>query len=195
MSKRKLSAVLFDMDGTLIAPEEHSSLLEFKARWSIPADQLVVPNLSKLPADAYQGFLEIEASLAQHGVIRPGVPELLETLRASGVKTALVTNNSMQSAETVMGKYQLSFDAVLTRDSAPMKPAPQMLLQALERLGVAVENAVMVGDTAADSNAALAANVAHCYLLSEPWNVALEGQGVTRVTDFGALQTALLERL
>ena len=195
MSDHKLQAVLFDMDGTLIAPEEHSSLLEFKARWNIPTDQLVVPNLSKLPADAYQGFVEIEASLAQHGVIRPGVMDLLEVLKNSGVQTALVTNNSDQSADTVMGKYQLSFDAVLTRDSAPMKPAPQMLWLALERLGVVVSRAVMVGDTAADSGAASAAKVAHCYLLSEPWNVALEGESVTRIADFAALQIALLERL
>ena len=195
MSDSKLQAVLFDMDGTLIAPEEHSSLLEFKARWNIPNDQLVMPNLSKLPADAYQGFLEIEASLAQHGVIRPGVTDLLEWLQSEGVKTALVTNNSTQSAATVMKKYALSFGAVLTRDDAPMKPAPQMLWQALERLGVNASNAVMIGDTAADSGAALAAGVQHCYLLSEPWNVALEGAGATRVTDFAALKSKLLERL
>lgn len=195
MSENKLKAVLFDMDGTLLAPEEHSSLLEFKARWGIAPEQLVIPNLSKLPADAYQGFIDLESSLAQHGVLRVGVTDLLETLRAKGVRTALVTNNSVDSAKTMIGKFNLHFDAVLTRDTAPMKPAPDMLLQALELLGVDVSNAVMIGDTAADSGAAIKANVAHCYLLSEPWNVALEGQGVTRVTDFAALQTALLERL
>lgn len=195
MSENKLSAVLFDMDGTLIAPEEHSSLLEFKARWNIPSDQLVVPNLSKLPVNAYQGFIDLESSLAQHGVLRIGVADLLETLRVKNVKIALVTNNSRDSADTVMGKFNLYFDAVLTRDSAPMKPAPDMLWQALELLGVNASNAVMVGDTAADSGAAITAKLAHCYLLSEPWNVSLEGQGVTRVTDFAALQTALLEML
>ena len=195
MSENKLKAVLFDMDGTLLAPEEHSSLLEFKARWGIAPEQLVIPNLSKLPADAYQGFIDLESSLAQHGVLRVGVTDLLETLRAKGVRTALVTNNSVDSAKTIIGKFNLHFDAVLTRDTAPMKPAPDMLLQALELLGVDVSNAVMIGDTAADSGAAIKANIAHCYLLSEPWNVALEGQGVTRVTDFAALQTALLERL
>ena len=195
MSENKLKAVLFDMDGTLLAPEEHSSLLEFKARWGIAPEQLVIPNLSKLPADAYQGFIDLESSLAQHGVLRVGVTDLLETLRAKGVRTALVTNNSVDSAKTMIGKFNLHFNAVLTRDTAPMKPAPDMLLQALELLGVDVSNAVMIGDTAADSGAAIKANIAHCYLLSEPWNVALEGQGVTRVTNFAALQTALLERL
>ena len=195
LSRAKLQAVLFDMDGTLLAPEEHSSLLEFKARWGIPSEQLVIPNLSKLPVDAYQGFIDLESSLAQHGVLRVGVTDLLETLSAKGVKTALVTNNSVDSAKTMIGKFDLQFDALLTRDTAPMKPAPDMLLQALELLGVDVSNAVMIGDTAADSGAALAAKVAHCYLLSEPWNASLEGQGVTRVADFAALQTALLERL
>ncbi|NJK45834.1 MAG: HAD family hydrolase [Pleurocapsa sp. SU_196_0] len=93
-----LQAVLFDMDGTILAPEEHSSLLEFKARWGLPADQLVVPNLSRLPQAAYQGFIELESSLAQHSVLRPGVPELLRRLTSRGIKTALVTNNSTDSA-------------------------------------------------------------------------------------------------
>lgn len=195
LSRAKLQAVLFDMDGTLLAPEEHSSLLEFKARWGIPSEQLVIPNLSKLPVDAYQGFIDLESSLAQHGVLRVGVTDLLETLSVKGVKTALVTNNSVDSAKTMIGKFDLQFDALLTRDTAPMKPAPDMLLQALELLGVDVSNAVMIGDTAADSGAALAAKVAHCYLLSEPWNASLEGESVTRVTDFAALKSKLLERL
>jgi phosphoglycolate phosphatase len=188
-----IKAVLFDMDGTLLAPEEHSSLLEFKARWGIPSDQLIVPNLAKLSPEAYQNFAEIESSLAQHAVLRPGVAEFLSDLRARGIKTALVTNNTVASARTVMTKFALELDAVLTRDDHTMKPAPDMLLSALEGFGLEPHNAVMVGDTRADSGAAAAAGMRHCYLIAEPWNETLEDARTTRVTDFAVLKAALLE--
>ncbi len=194
-SDNKLQAVLFDMDGTLLEPDEHDHLKTFKLRWAIPEDQLVVPNLSKLPSDAYADFMTLEAGLARYGELRPHVTELLHALQARGVKTALVTNNSRVSANTVMHKFNLRFNAVLTRDDTVMKPDPAMLLQALEQLRVAPTNAVMIGDTRADSSAAIAAQVRHCYLIAEPWNVALEGQGVIRVTNFAALNSKLLERL
>jgi AHBA synthesis associated protein len=188
-----LQAVLFDMDGTILTPEEHSSLLEFKARWGLPADQLVVPNLSRLPQDAYHGFIELESSLAQHSVLRPGVPELLRRLTARGIKTALVTNNSIDSARTVTARHGIGFDLILTRDDAAMKPAPDMLLLALERLGVLPMHAAMVGDTGADVGAADAARVAHCYLMAEIWNEQFQGANLTRVPDMTALRRHLLE--
>ena len=193
MFNNKLQAVLFDMDGTLLEPDEHDHLNAFKLRWGIPEDQLVIPNLSKLPSDANADFMTLEAGLAKFGELRVGVTKLLHTLHARGVKTALVTNNSRSSANTVMHKFDLHFGAVLTRDDVPMKPDPAMLLGALEQLGVNPANAVMIGDTRADSGAALNAQVRRCYLIAEPWNIALEGQGVTRIADFAALQIALLE--
>ena len=195
MLNTKIKAVLFDMDGTILAPEEHSSLLEFKARWGIPAEQLVVPNLSKLPQDAYQGFIELESSLAQHSVLRSGVLQLLEHLKLEGVKTALVTNNSTQSARVVTGQHGLSFDLILTRDDEPMKPAPEMLWRALEQLNVGTLNAVMIGDTGADVGAAGAAGVSHCYLMAELWNEQFDGVGVTRIADMLELRNALAQRL
>ncbi len=183
------------MDGTILAPEEHSSLLEFKARWGIPPEQLVVPNLSKLPQDAYDGFIKLESTLAQHSLLRVGVPQVLRALRDAGAKLALVTNNSSESAQVVTEKYDLHFDLILTRDDAPMKPAPEMLWQALSGLNIPTLNAVMVGDTSADVGAAKAAGVSHCYLMAEPWNEQFTGAGLTRVRSFLELQGQLLERL
>jgi HAD superfamily hydrolase (TIGR01549 family) len=187
-----LRAVLFDMDGTILAPEEHSSLLEFKARWGIPMDQLVVPNLSRLPEDAYHNFIELESSLAQHSVLRTGVPSLLRLLKDAGISTALVTNNSTESARVVTTKHAIAFDLILTRDDEIMKPAPDMLLRALEVLGVPSPNAVMVGDTGADVGAAEAAQVGHCYLVAEVWNEQFNGANLTRVRDILELQHHLL---
>jgi HAD superfamily hydrolase (TIGR01549 family) len=189
----ELRAVLFDMDGTILTPEEHSSLLEFKARWGIPMEQLIVPNLSRLPEDAYANFIELESSLAQHSVLRSGVPTLLRVLKDAGIRTALVTNNSTQSARVVTEKHGIGFDLILTRDDEAMKPAPDMLLKALEVLGVPTPNAVMVGDTGADVGAAEAAQVGHCYLLAEVWNEQFSGANLTRVRDMHELERRLLK--
>ena len=168
-------AVLFDMDGTILEPIQ-DGLPEFKTHWGIAPDQLVIPNLHRLPPEASEAFRLLEVRVAEQSVLRAGVHELLEELRAAGIKTALVTNNATSSAKTVLAKHQLRFDLVLSRDDAAMKPAPDMLLLALERLQTSPSHAVMVGDTGPDVGAARNAGIPLCLLLAEPWNVTLEVQ-------------------
>ena len=166
-------AVLFDMDGTILEPVQ-DGLPEFKTHWGIAPDQLVIPNLHRLPPEASEAFRLLEVRVAEQSVLRAGVRELLEELRAAGIKTALVTNNASSSAKTVLAKHQLRFDLVLSRDDAAMKPAPDMLLLALERLQTSPSHAVMVGDTRPDLGAARNAKIPICVLLAEPWNELLE---------------------
>ena len=166
-------AVLFDMDGTILEPVQ-DGLPEFKTHWGIAPDQLVIPNLHRLPPEASEAFRLLEVRVAEQSVLRAGVHELLEELRAAGIKTALVTNNASSSAKTVLAKHQLRFDLVLSRDDAAMKPAPDMLLLALERLQTSPSHAVMVGDTRPDLGAARNAKIPICVLLAEPWNELLE---------------------
>jgi phosphoglycolate phosphatase len=189
-------AVLFDMDGTILEAVE-DGLPEFKAYWGIEADQLVVPNLHRLPPEAAEAFRLLEVRVAEQSVLRAGVCELLEELRIAGIKTALVTNNASSSAKTVLAKHQVRFDLVLSRDDAPMKPAPEMLLLALERLQSSPSHAIMVGDTRPDLGAARNAKIPLCVLLAEPWNELLEvdepGFQVVRVQGIAGVRE-LLER-
>ncbi len=190
-------AVLFDMDGTILEPVE-DGLPEFKAHWGIEADQLVIPNLHRLPPEAAEAFRLLEVRVADQSVLRAGVHELLEELRTAGIKTALVTNNAASSAKTVLGKHRVSFDLVLSRDDAPMKPAPDMLLLALERLQSSPSHAVMVGDTRPDLGAARNAKIPLCVLLAEPWNELLEldepGFQVVRVQGIAGVREQLEQR-
>jgi HAD superfamily hydrolase (TIGR01549 family) len=189
--------VLFDMDGTILNPI-NDGLLEFKIRWGIPTDQLIVPNLPRLPEKASDEYNQLAEFEAVNSTLRDGVPELLEGLRTAGIKTALVTNNTASSAKTVLSKHQVSFDLVLSRDDAPMKPAPDMLLLALERLQTSASHAIMVGDTRPDLGAARNARIPLCVLLAEPWNELLEvdepGFQVVRVQGIAGVRERL-ERL
>jgi HAD superfamily hydrolase (TIGR01509 family) len=187
-------AVLFDMDGTILEPVE-DGLPEFKAHWGIEADQLVIPNLPRLPPEATEAFKLLEVRVAEQSVLRAGVRELLEELRAAGIKTALVTNNARSSATTVLTKHQVNFDLVLSRDDAAMKPAPDMLLLALERLQTSASHAIMVGDTRPDLGAARNAKIPLCILLAEHWNELLEvdepGFRVVRVQGIAGVREQL----
>jgi phosphoglycolate phosphatase len=186
--------MLFDMDGTILEPVE-DGLPEFKAHWGIEADQLVIPNLHRLPPEAAEAFRLLEVRVAEQSVLRAGVHELLEELRTVEIKTALVTNNATSSAKTVLAKHQVRFDLVLSRDDAPMKPAPDMLLLAFERLQTSASHAVMVGDTRPDLGAARNAKIPLCVLLAEPWNELLEldepGFQVVRVQGIAGVREQL----
>jgi phosphoglycolate phosphatase len=191
-------AVLFDMDGTILEPVE-DGLPEFKAHWGIEVDQLVIPNLHRLPPEAAEAFRLLEVRVAEQSVLRAGVHELLEELQTVGIKTALVTNNASSSAKTVLAKHQVGFDLVLSRDDAPMKPAPDMLLLALERLQSSASHAIMVGDTRPDLGAARNARIPLCVLLAEHWNELLEvdepGFQVVRVRGIAGVREQLERRL
>jgi HAD superfamily hydrolase (TIGR01509 family) len=88
-------------------------------------------------------------------LIRPtgDVAGLLERLRGSGVRVAVVTtDHRAETEETLyfMGIADLVDHTVCGNDDLPLKPAPDMLLAACRRLGVEPTHAAVVGDTMAD---------------------------------------------
>jgi len=164
-------AVLFDMDGTLLEPLE-DGLPEFKRRWGIPGEELVVDFLTTLApsrrAEVEREFAGLEARGASQSELRPGIRSLLEGLRRGGVRLAMVTNNRRASAVTVLTRHALTFDAVLTREDAAPKPAPEMIVRALSILDVEPQAAVLVGDALVDVIAARSAGLKRIYLFATP---------------------------
>ena len=95
-------------------------------------------------------------------VVYDGVEEALERLRRAGVALGLFTGADVASLETLLGATALLslFDGVVGGDEvAHPKPAPDGVLLACHRLGVAPEAAAYVGDTSADMQAARRAGV------------------------------------
>jgi len=80
--------------------------------------------------------------------------ELLERLKARGIRTALATNDNQADAQGDMqaiGALPL-LDLVVGADSvSKTKPAPDMILLICERFGLSPRQAVMVGDTLMDA--------------------------------------------
>ena len=90
-----------------------------------------------------------------------GVPALLDALKRAGVRLAVVSNKHDSGVQSLctrfFGEYlELAVGADGTR---PLKPAPDCLLYAMEKLGVSPENTWFVGDSVMDVQTAHAAGV------------------------------------
>jgi phosphoglycolate phosphatase len=106
--------------------------------------------------------------LVGHTTLMPGVQDALQFFRAQGCAMAVVTNKLLTATETILEHFGIGdYFTVIIGDSnePPMaalarKPQPDMLFEALRRLSVAPEHAVMIGDSGVDVRAAKAAGVA-----------------------------------
>ncbi len=82
--------------------------------------------------------------------VRPGVADLLAEARAAGLRLAVASNSSHSHVEGQLSSRGLLafFDAVLCREDVPLgKPAPDLYLAALARLGIPALDAIAFEDS------------------------------------------------
>jgi len=97
---------------------------------------------------------------------RPGVVRLMNEARRAGLRLALATTTSEVNLESlfapVLGEgWRARFEAIVAGDAvAHKKPAPDVYLEALRRLGLAAAQAVAFEDSRAGVEAARAAGIA-----------------------------------
>ncbi|MFK4805271.1 MULTISPECIES: HAD family hydrolase [unclassified Microbacterium] len=197
MNEPRLSAVLWDMDGTLVDTEPYwmaaeTPLIEsFGGTWSHEqALGLVGLGLEdsarilqgtgvRMSTDAIIDHLtdDVMRQLNVTGVpFRPGARELLANLRDAGIKTGLVTMSMRRMAQTVVDLIDFeAFDVVIAGDDATRpKPFPDPYLQACEVLGVAPHETVAIEDSPNGLRSAVASGAA---VIGVPLMVSLTGAG------------------
>ena len=112
---------------------------------------------------AFQDFIAYYSEhIADHTVLWPGVLAQLERLAEHGAAMAVCTNKIESLARQVLEALSLThfFPVVIGGDTLPVKkPHPDHLLEAVRRLGGDAGRAIMVGDSAPDIDAALAAGI------------------------------------
>ena len=99
-----------------------------------------------------------ELAGAPRSVAMPGLAGFLQAIR--GFPTAIVTLAGPRASREVLDRHRIEADALVARgpDLRP-KPASDQVDRALDALGVAPEEALMVGDSAWDEVAARTARV------------------------------------
>lgn len=103
-----------------------------------------------------------QASVCEVSTVYAGVPELLLACRSAGIYLACVTNKPYAPAKALLEALNLlePFDLLLGGDSlVHKKPHPEPLLHCLRHFDVPARQALMVGDSRNDVEAARAAQV------------------------------------
>lgn len=178
MTPQPLTAVLWDLDGTLVDTEPYWMAAEgplvesFGGTWS-PEQALSMVGLGlndaaailqangvRMPNQEIVDHLtaEVMRQLREQGVpFRPGARELLAQLRREGIKTALVTMSLRRMALSVAELIEFdAFDAIIAGDDVSHpKPHPEPYLRGMTALGVDAAQTVAIEDSPTGVRSAL----------------------------------------
>ncbi|TDO08117.1 HAD superfamily hydrolase (TIGR01493 family)/HAD superfamily hydrolase (TIGR01509 family)/HAD superfamily hydrolase (TIGR01549 family) [Mycobacterium sp. BK086] len=109
-------------------------------------------------------------------VAYPDTVEVLRSLKANGLRTAIVSNIAFDIRPAFRAAGADADEFVLSFEVGVVKPDPRIFHMALERLDVTAEQAVMVGDS--DENDGAARAIGCGFILVDPLPVAERPTGL-----------------
>lgn len=180
----KKTTYIFDLDGTLLdtlqdlaaavnfalrknGMEEHSidDIRRFVGNGVRKLIERAVPDGSKNPR-IDEVFADFRSYYMQHSLdtTKPydGITEILQELKQRGCKMAVVSNKMMAATQELVAHFFPEIEVAIGENEAEgirKKPAPDMVFEALNRLGAEAESAVYIGDSDVDIQTAKNAGV------------------------------------
>jgi HAD superfamily hydrolase (TIGR01509 family) len=136
-----------------------------------PADTDVDKLMTKIGREYFEQFFKIHL---EHSILLPGAVKTLQTLRTMKLLTAIVSRRRRRVINEELNKFKLCpyIDTIVGReDVAQVKPAPNALTLAAERLAVPIDQCLMVGDSPNDVKAGKAAGAKTAAVLTGPYPV------------------------
>lgn len=180
-----MKLVIFDIDGTLVDSQHLicGAVHQVYDRHNLPKPSrervlalvgLSLPDTFTRLADGaahpveamVESYREAFSTLrARPNSMEPLYPGAEQTIRRlakrDDIALGIATGKSMRGIEVVLGHYGLlpHFTTIQCADTAPSKPDPGMVLNALRDTGLSADDAVLIGDSIYDMQMAKAAGV------------------------------------
>lgn len=172
--------VLFDLDGTVLDTVElirasHAHAVREVLGVELPDEELMAgigtplrEQMEVFSAERADELFHVYRAWNHANTARlieryPGVDEVLLELEAEGARLGIVTSKMLDAVELAFAALPppIVWDVVITTEDTPLhKPHPAPLIAALERLEGTPAEAVYVGDSPFDLQAARAAGMA-----------------------------------
>lgn len=179
-----IKAIIFDMDGLMIDSERvtFECYQEILKGMNLTMDEEFYKTLLGKPLKGiYQRFYDVygndfpiedvikdvHALMAKHfeteGVpIKTGLKSLLEYLKENNYKTIVATSSNRDRVDTILSQAQITdyFDDSICGDEVTKgKPNPEVFLKSCQKLGVNVDEAIVLEDSEAGIQASYDAGI------------------------------------
>ncbi len=182
MKELNYKLVIFDWEGTLIDSKAQAicvlkDVLKIQGLPDLDesqARQLFSYNLNQFVDNLFETKLSIEQridlklnvqkelfSKPKLSILFKGAKSILSDLHQRGAFLTIATNASTSSVKKVLQDLNINkwFDAIVTSDNYPLKPAPDMINALLTLCDCGHDEAVMIGDSPSDLKAAQHAHI------------------------------------
>ncbi len=185
MIKKKIRAIIWDLDGTLIdfkinSVEARRKAIKILKRNGIPKnlisiqksiienvrtsrilfEQKGVPSekIQKIVTEVNKVVIEVEHKAALKATLTKDIDKVLEFLYKNDIKQAVFTYNTHANAVLSLktAKIDTYFDVIIGRDDINnLKPHPDHVKKICEQLKLGFDEIVIIGDTNTDIEAAI----------------------------------------
>lgn len=207
MNTLECTAVLFDMDGTLLntlddlaeacnyalrkmgyPTHPNEAYKRFVGNGAKVLIQRILPKeaLNEAVAEQARAIFDEYYQAHQFDNTRPypGIPELLETLKQANMKLGVVSNKPDEFVQKIAAYYFPDiFDAVAGQQGQQTKPDPAGIQKVMEELQLTAGEVLYVGDSGVDIETA---HNAHIYDCGVSWGF----RGAEELKQYGAAQIA-----
>lgn len=169
--KNKVKGIIFDLDGVLVQSHFDFNLIS-KEIFNSSEKKPVLEGIDNIKdpkekARAWEILEKYERKATLNCNLTRGIIELFKFLEQRKIKRSIVTRNSKKSIYTILNRFKLRFDGIISREDAPPKPAKKPAILACKQMELLPKEVIFLGDYEFDMISGRKAGVITALLKSD----------------------------